>query len=264
MERRKRPSLDRTKPVRSWSAALGTPAGVAPAPDVPRSEEGKPRPRLEDAVARSVELGYRVVDDYIQQGQRAAQRLSEGKLTAEVLTSEVNDLGGRLARYASDFFGAWVELLELAAVGSAVRQSVGTGTVAAAAPPVPPPPARRPANGGMRVAVTAGRPVEVALDFRAERVTGALRAHDLRSADATKPRLSDVQITDEADGGPVLRIRIPDDHPAGAYEGLLIDAATNRPVGSVRLVVSEAPRAARAPRGRRPRRRPSRTGRAGR
>jgi hypothetical protein len=263
MERRKRPSLDRTQPVRSWSAALGTPAGVAPAPDAQRSAEGKPRPRLEDAVARSVELGYRVVDDYIQQGQRAAQRLSEGKLSAEVLSSEVNDLGARIARYASDFFGAWVELLELAAVGSAVRQSAGNGTGDAAAPSVPsPPPARRPANGGMRVAVTAGRPVEVALDFRAERVTGTLRAHELRSADATKPRLSDVRITDEPDGNPVLRIRVPDDHPAGAYEGLLIDAATNRPVGSVRLVVSEAPRGARAPRGRRPRRRPSRKGRA--
>src|SRR4030095_690583 len=97
-DRRTRPSLDRTKPVRSWSAALGTP-GIAPQPST-APEEAKPRPRLEDAVSKSVELGYRVVDDYIQQGQRAAQRLSEGKLTAEVLTSEVNDLGGRIARYA--------------------------------------------------------------------------------------------------------------------------------------------------------------------
>jgi hypothetical protein len=151
--RRTRPSLDRTKPVRSWSAALGTPPAPPPG-DAPK-DDGKPRPRLEDAVARSVELGYRVVDDYIQQGQRAAQRLSEGKLTAEVLTSEVNDLGGRIARYASDFFGAWVELLELAAVGSATRQSAANGMPAAPAASPAPPPARRPAGRGMRVAVTA-------------------------------------------------------------------------------------------------------------
>lgn len=263
--RRTRPPLDRTKPERSWSTALGTPAGATPPAETPKPDDGKPRPRLEDAVARSVELGYRVVDDYIQQGQRAAQRLSEGKLTAEVLTSEVNDLGGRIARYASDFFGAWVELLELAAVGSAARQGAENGAAPAAAstaappPPAPPPPRAR-ASGGMRVAVVAARPVEVSLDFRSDRVTGPLRAHELRAADAKKPRLSDVQITRDPDGASVLRIRVPDGQPEGTYEGLVIDEGTNRPVGSVRLLVSPAPPATRVRRARRPRPRP-RTGR---
>jgi len=261
MERRKRPSLDRTKPVRSWTPASGATASAAPPAATTGSDDAKPRPRFEDAVARSVELGYRVVDDYIQQGQRAAQRLSEGRLSAEVLTSEVNDLGGRIARYASDFFGAWVELLELAAVGSAARQSAGNGPAAPEPPPAPPP-TRKPSNGGLRVAVVASRPVEVALDLRGERVTGTLRVHELRAADPKKPRLSDVKIvSDGPDATPILRVRVPDEHPEGTYEGLLIDEGTNRPVGNVRLVVSGAPRGARAPRARRPRR-PPRTGRA--
>ena len=241
--RKKRPSLDRTQPIRSWSTMLG----AAP-PDGANGTDPAARPRLEDAISRSVELGYRVVDDYIQQGQRAAQRLSEGKLTAEAVASEAQDLSARIARYASDFFGAWVELLELAAVGSAARQ--GVATPAAGSPPPPaaapsPPPDRRPASGtGLRVEVAAARPVEVALDLRPERVTGALRAHDLRSADPRKPRLSDVAIRAD-DGTPVLRIGVPDDHPAGAYEGLLLDEATNRPVGSVRVVLSAPAPAAR-------------------
>ena len=231
-KRKKRPALDRTKPVRSWSTALGAPAA--------EPGDGATRPKLEDAISRSVELGYRVVDDYIQQGQRAAQRMSEGKLTAETVASEAQELSARIARYASDFFGAWVELLDLAAAGSAARQDVATPT--GRTPPSPatpsaPPPDRRPASGhGLRVEVDAARPVEVALDLRPERVTGALRAHELRSADPRKPRLSDVAIR-ETDGTPVLRIGVPDDHPAGAYEGLLLDAATNRPVGSVRIVL---------------------------
>lgn len=250
--RRKRPSLDRTRPVRSWSATLGTPTEQPIAPEPPRTD-GKARPRLEDAVSRSVELGYKVVDEYIQQGQRAAQRLSEGKLTAEVLSSEVNELGGRIARYASDFFGAWVELLELAAVGSAARQN-GTAGTSVPPPEVPAPPAARRPAAGMRVEVHASRPVEVALDLRAERVTGAVRAHELRSAEPGKPRLTDVAVrSDGAGKAAVLRIGVPDDHPAGAYEGLLVDEATNRAVGSVRVVVS-APPGARARRGRRPRR----------
>jgi len=260
--RRKRPSLDRTQPVRSWTATLGSPGGAPPAPVEGPRADAKPRPRLEDAVSRSVELGYKVVDEYIQQGQRAAQRLSEGKLTAEVLSSEVNDLGGRIARYASDFFGAWVELLELAAVGSAARQ--GETTINGSPSPEPePPPARRPAAGGLRVEVQASRPVEVSLDLRSERVTGAIRAHDLRSAEPGKPRLTDVTV--RADGNrraPVLRIGVPDGQPDGVYEGLLIDDATNRPVGSVRVLVSPPPPGARARPGRLRRRRPSRKGRA--
>ena len=256
--RRKRPSLDRTRPVRSWSATLGKAAEQSFTAEPPRAD-GKPRPRLEDAVSKSVELGYKVVDEYIQQGQRAAQRLSEGKLTAEVLSSEVNDLGGRIARYASDFFGAWVELLELAAVGSAARQNevpIAAGTGAPPAAASEPPPARRPAAGGLRVEVHASRPVEVALDLRAERVTGTIRAHELRSAESGKPRLTDVAVrADGAGKAPVLRIGVPDDHPAGAYEGLLVDEGTNRAVGSVRVVVSPPAPGARAPRGRRPRRR---------
>ena len=262
--RRKRPSLDRTRPVRSWSATLGASAEKPIAAEPPRTD-GKPRPRLEDAVSKSVELGYKVVDDYIQQGQRAAQRLSEGKLTAEVLSSEVNDLGGRIARYASDFFGAWVELLELAAVGSAARQNdmqiTGNGAPTAEASSEPPP-SRRAVAGGMRVEVQASRPVEVALDLRAERVTGTIRAHELRSAESGKPRLTDVAVrSDGAGKAPVLRIGVPDDHPAGAYEGLLVDEGTNRAVGSVRVVVSPPP-GARARRGRLPRRPRPGTGRA--
>ncbi len=241
-KRKKRPTLDRTKPVRSLATALGAPST--------HHEERGARPRIEDAISRSVEVGYRVVDDYIQQGQRAAQRMSEGKLTAETIASEAQELSARIARYASDFFGAWVELLDLAAAGSAARQGIATPPAPAPpAEPIPaaPPPDRRPSSGtGLRVQVAAARPVEVALDLRPERVTGALRAHELRSADPRKPRLRDVAVRD-GDGTPVLHIGVPDDHPAGAYEGLVLDAATNRPVGSVRVVLSAPARAVRKP-----------------
>jgi len=238
-KRTKRPSLDRTQPIRSWSTLLGVPGGSGADPADAAAGDGKHPSRLEDAISRSVELGYRVVDDYIQQGQRAAQRMSAGTLTAEAVASEAQDLGGRIARYASDFFGAWVELLDLAAAGSAARQAAPAASApqSGTSPSPEPPPARR-AAAGLRVQVVAARPVEVALDLRPERVSGPLRAHELRSADARKPRLADVTIhADGAGATPVLRIGVPDGHPAGAYEGLLLDEATNRPVGSVRVVL---------------------------
>src|SRR4029453_18205911 len=68
-KRVKRPRLDRTRPMRSWSTLLGVPAGTnrtSPAP------EG--RPQAGDVIARSVELGYRVVDDYIREGRKGDGR----------------------------------------------------------------------------------------------------------------------------------------------------------------------------------------------
>jgi len=243
--RKTRPALDRTRPDRSWSPLLGAGTDAEAIPD------GRKQPRLQDAISRSVDVGYRVVDDYIKQGQRAAQRLSEGKLTAEVMASEVQDLSGRIARYASDFFGAWVELLELATAGSAARQAAATTTESPSATSQPPP--SRSTSERLQVEVAASRPVEVSLDLRPERVTGTLRPHALRSTDPRKPRLTDLTIHPSDGGGaPVLRIGIPDAQPAGTYEGLLIDEATNRPVGSVRVVLRAAPaRARRASRRRR-------------
>jgi hypothetical protein len=231
----KRPALDRTRPNRSWKTVVGK--------DEAASGQGSNagvRPGLETAISRSVELGYRVVDDYLQQGQRTAQRLSEGRLTGEAVVSEVQDVGARIARYASDFFGAWVELLDLAAAGSAARQQAAPPDDGPAAPDGEPPAAPRPAEAAsaIRVEIAAARPTATQLDLRPERMTGPLRAHDLRSADARKPRLRAVCLRAEAANGiPVLRVEIPDHHPAGAYEGLIVDEASNRPVGSLRVVL---------------------------
>jgi hypothetical protein len=69
----------RTQPIRNLST-LFAPGRAAPrtatAP-TNRPATGRACASFGEAVSRSVELGYRVVDDYIQQGQRAAQRLND-------------------------------------------------------------------------------------------------------------------------------------------------------------------------------------------
>src|SRR5438128_27418 len=63
-DRIRRPPLDRTEPIRAWSSLFG--AGP-----------------LNDVVTRSVELGYRVVDEYIRQGQKAAARFGSPSVGAD-------------------------------------------------------------------------------------------------------------------------------------------------------------------------------------
>lgn len=245
-DRRRRPVPERTHPVRSWQQLLG---GAAPraggGASAAEPARGDAAARVTDAVSKSVELGYRVIDDYLRQGQRVARRLSDGRPAPEVWATEIQDLGVRMARYASDFMAAWLELLELTARGGA------SAPMRAPAPPPPPPAATSehepprtakaepPAAARVRVAVRSARPVEVDVDYRPERVTGpAVRVHALRALEPEKPRIETVSFRPGTDAEPaLLTARVPDAQPAGSYEGLLVDEATNRPVGSVRLDV---------------------------
>jgi len=243
-KRIRRPTPARTAPRRDWAPGLGAASRTAAREEADAPPPGGARERIEATVSKSVELGYKVIDEYLQQGQHAAQRLNAGTLTAEAVATEAQDLGTRVARYASDFFGAWMELLELAAAG---RVAQGEPRAPAAPPPppsgsAPAPPAAHPARAThasrLQVELATSRPVRLRLDLHADRIRGAMRAHALRSADPSRGQLQDVACVLEGDA-PVLRVEISAKQRPGSYEGLLVDETTNRPVGSVRVTLEE-------------------------
>jgi len=219
-----RPEPERTHPVRSWSTLFGA----------PERDGGR-----DDVVSRSVDLAYRVVDEYVRQGQKTAQRLSERSYAPEAMARDVQDLTTRMAQYASDFMGLWFELIDMATRGPGARPA------APQAEPAGPPPAAEngaaPAatSAGVRLEVASAQPAEVHLDLRPEAASARLVVHALRAVDPEKPRLTDVVLVPATPNEPVrLRIRVPDDQPAGVYTGLLIDERTSQRVGtlSVRIV----------------------------
>lgn len=233
-ERIRRPPLERTQPIRNWSALFGPPSPGSPPPDGADPTRGRQRGGgLGDVVSRSVELGYRVIDEYIRQGQKAARRLSEGAYGPERWAEDAQDLAQRMAQVASELVGTWFELLERANAGSAAR-------------PTPPAPGARPAQpttaavpgGYVRLAIASAQPLEVLLELRPEAAGRRLVAHALRAPEAWKPRLDEVEFrVDGAGGAPTLHIRVPAHHPPGSYEGLVVDEDTSRPVGVVRVCV---------------------------
>lgn len=238
-ERIRRPEPSRTQPIRNVSTLYG--AGPRPAPEgegaAASARDGAGVGSLGEAVSRSVELGYRVVDEYIRQGQRAAQRLNDRSLGPETITRDVQDLTARMAQYASDFFGVWFEMLELATAGSGARRAgAENGAPAPASAPTPPRAPRDPSGERtrVRVEVTSTRPAEVSLDLIPDAAGRTLVVHALRAVDPEKPRLTDVVLEPGARGGPLtLRVRVPADQPPGVYNGLIIDEQTSRPAGTV-------------------------------
>jgi hypothetical protein len=243
-----RPEPSRTSPFRSWGTLFGLAAGAPPPHDghAGASDETRDAASLGDVVSRSVELGYRVVDDYLRQGERAASRLGGGeRLGPALLAGEAQDFAGRMTRYASDFLGLWLEFLEIAATGRGAAMPMppptSNGHPAPPDAPVPPPatpgaasPAAPAERVRVRVEVVSARPAEVSLELRPDLDALALVVHALRAVDPEKPRIDDVTLRrDGAEGPLTLRIRVPEGHPAGVYNGLIIETATSRPVGTV-------------------------------
>lgn len=251
-ERIKRPKLERNQPIRSWSTLFDVPGAEATQAD------SKPGPAahqahgvsLNDVVSRSVDLGYRVVDEYIRRGQQAARRINERSYDVQAITGDVQELGVRTLQYASDFAALWLDLVQRAATDSALfrPQAAADSTKAPAAddaakedsPRAAPGPAtERVQPVRVKIEVAAAQPTEVTLDLRPDATDCQLIVHALRAVDPDKPRLSDVGIRAGADGEPAtLWIRVPPGQPAGVYSGVIVDGQSSRPVGTLSLRIA--------------------------
>ena len=246
-DRLRRPSLDRTAPLRRVSTLFAPPSG-----DGENARPGARSEGLADVMSRSVELGYRVVDEYIRQGRRAAERLRSRSFSVESLQSDVQDASMRVAQYASEFASVWMDMLRVAAGAGAPRGSARQATQATAPffgerpEPESSPPRRDVTNAvsqpRARIAlqVVSARPTETTLDLRPD-AFGPLLVHALRSADAERPRITDVAYVPATDSGTAtIRVRVPDDLPAGTYSGLLLEPESSRPAGMLNIRVLEA------------------------
>jgi hypothetical protein len=232
-----RPKLDRAGPLRAFSEMFRS------APPGNGNGHGEPQ---DDVVSRSVELGYRVVDDYLRSGQRTAERVGERSAAPAGGLRDFQDLAGRMARYASDLTEIWFQLMDLTTRSSAAASFGANGTAetatapAAAASPVAEPDVAR---AGVHVAIEINslQPVEISLDLRLGSTRSAL-VHALRAADPEKPRLTDVRLHLASGDDPTkLALSIPSDQPAGIYSGLVIDEQTSRPIGTISARVGAEP-----------------------
>ena len=225
-DRIRRPPLDRTEPIRAWSALFGSGPGGS----------------LTDVVSRSVELGYRVIDEYIRQGQRVAERFNDRSYGPETVTGDIQELGARMAQYASDFFGLWLDFMQVVMLGGTLRETSAAEDGARARPAAPGNGAARrtpeaPAPTRVRIEIVSLRPAEVSLDLRPEAAGRPLVAQGLRAVDPAKPKLDDVALEAGPGGELLVRIRVPGDAPPGTYNGVVVDAETSRPLGTLSVRV---------------------------
>jgi hypothetical protein len=274
-KRLKRPELERNRPIRTWGTLFRPPGTGKTEPGGPRSQgdakngvgAGSPSPAetlpfadpgIGRTLADSVDAGYRVINDYIQQGQAMAQAFNPsawGTQGQENVPPDVQQLAQRVMQYGWDFAGVWFEMWQRMAGNSSGWPPPPSGGTngqqppwASPAPqaerprshpPSPPTHAEGPAAGPKRmvVSVVSERRTAATLEWRPGSAA-SLALHALRPEGHTAPPIKDVSI--EADGEHqtlTVKVVVRPTQPPGVYNGMIVDTQSNLPRGTVSVRV---------------------------
>jgi hypothetical protein len=258
--RRKRPELDRFGPIRGFGGVWGPPRdGTVPAENPPKGDTSSP-----SAVSRAVELGYSVIEEYIRQGQAFARGAGSQRGPEGPVAPDPRRLTERMYQYASDLAAVWLEYAQIT-TGQTSLRGTPPGSAPGARPaaphvggfdigsdPAPAHPSGPPPSGagapertsleapGVSIDIVSKRRAEVTVELKPGSAQAVLSAHDLRLRDPQLPRISGVTVDPKpSENRVVVRLEVPDDRPAGTYTGLIVDAVTNLPQGTLSLRVFE-------------------------
>ncbi|OJT22986.1 hypothetical protein BO221_19015 [Archangium sp. Cb G35] len=250
-ERVKKPEPERTQPIRNWNVLFpGTPPRTPPPGGAP-APGGAPPPG--EAVSRGVEMGYRVIEEYLRQGQNVARAMGVPSTGGAPADDGLQNRMGAMLRSFTDFASLWMELMGRMGAGGAAAAPGVTPPVGTAGPfpsggaPVAPEPPKAVAPApqvvpepqavvplGLTLDVDSPRRVEVSLELRPRSSTLPLVVHDLRAPEPDKPRITGVGIECLSEEERViLHLQVPEAHPPGVYSGLIVDERTGLPRGTL-------------------------------
>jgi hypothetical protein len=279
-ERVKRPRPTRTQPIRNFATLFGPGAPGArtgfpfggPIPGGPPpagpGETGRAAPPAGDPISRGVDLGYRVIDAYMREGQKAAQRMWSPYTGSAAPGADVQQRLTAMFRQTADLASMWFDLSQAFGLpgvgGGQVPGSVVAGPFSSGRQPGPAPdaarapepgpapgpgPAPEPDRGPERgiveehpatltVELHSPQPAEVSIDLRPRSAGIPLRVHDLRDVDPDKPRLRGATVVATPDGVRI-HVQVPADQPPGVYSGVILDERTSLPRGVLTVRVRE-------------------------
>lgn len=230
----------RTEPNRNWSTLYRQPHSWGfhtTSAEPPVTAQEKQEPRSENIVSHGVELGYRVVEEHIRQGQHTAQQINNHPPNSHPRTvkSDIQTLIERLARYYTDLGSVWGDLINSLAADPNFLDNLLRPLQPQ---PVPAMHNGTPKNRAATVAieVTSPRPTQVILDLHPGAEGLLLTTPGLHAVDSQKPPLTEVIFEPSIDDGNLcLRIRVPDGHPPGTYTGVIVDREAHVPRGTLSI-----------------------------
>jgi hypothetical protein len=248
--RRRRPPVERTEPARSVNGRrksksernVGSRAGANPS-----GERSKVDAR--ETGYQVINDAYRLIDEYLRQGQRMAESVWLPLTGAETDEKSEFKAPERFMRAMGDMTMAWVELMQQwttsvqpatsqAPAGGTAPFTAGRATRGRSETATTGSSEAKPQARSLRVAVESRGRVEVSVHVADPTNLASLVPSELRPFAADAPTITTVSLDLAApEEAPVLRIRVPDSQPSGAYNGLLVERGTERPRGTISLLV---------------------------
>jgi len=245
-KRAKRPKLERDRPNRSWSTLFG--AASAKDQASPANGPGAAnRPQDRDTLSDSVQLGYRVIEDYLKQSQKVAQTFAPSSSVGGPATGspeEMQQMAQRVMQYGWDFAGLWMEMWTRMGNTSGFRPPMPgtnmdptTGAVGAEPARHGPAPEASPRSAAIFVSVESVLPTMTSVELlpgqSADLVIHALRAE---GHDATPIRDVSIERTND-DARLIVRVVVDADQPPGEYRAQIVEASSNLPRGTLSVRV---------------------------
>ena len=236
-KRAKRPKIDRTEPDRAFKAAFRKPKVQTAAPETAASDGEEPVTGARDASYEALNSGYRIIDEYMRQGQRMAEDFWLPATDATGKAPEHMRMMERFLRSAGDMGSAWLEMMtqwtrpagaDMSPRGTAGPFTAGATNGHAAAEATHP--------SALSIAIESSRRVRVSVDTQGR--LEDIEASPLVSTDRSLPPITTPCVEVEAETGrSILRIAIADEQPPGTYHGVLLNRRTQRPGGTITLQV---------------------------
>ena len=249
-ERVRRPELPRTEPIRSWSTLFGAPGAAAASgaarfgiPGIP-SIPGDPGAASvgPEAVRRGVEMGYRVVDEYMKQGASVANAFSNpSRQGAAESAPDLSKMTERMMQYASDFTSLWYDAMGMmmGTMSAQARPDAGkrpSGDTTSASQPS----AAVLGHSRIILDVKSVQPAEIVVALDGPVYSDALTVEELKPRTG-KSSISGARVepASEAAGPLKVQVHVAADVAPGRYTGAILDAASGKPKGRLTVTISK-------------------------
>jgi len=198
-----------------------------------------------EAVRRGVEMGYRVVDEYMKQGASVANAFSNPNRSRSASSAsgaepDLSKMTERMMQYASDFTSLWYDAMGMM-MGTMSQQARPDATKRPGAEAAPAPEGSSTILGHSRIILdvksTLAAEVIVALD---EPAYLALTVEELKPRTGTSVIAgARVEPATEAHGPLKVRVHVASDVAPGRYTGAILDAASGKPKGRLTVTLSK-------------------------
>lgn len=208
-ERKKKADPERGGPHRDPAGAFGD-AGRAAFDGLRTAGEA-----WREVVERGVRMGYRVVEEQIEQGRKVASSLNDQVYGSGRTRDDVRDITDRVFTSFADMTSRWFDMMGSMASGMAVP---GVGG--------------EPAAGQVAVGVATTRAAKVTLELEAGAGDRALEVDPLAPAKGS----GRLPVEARRDGAATrLVVRVPSESAAATYRGEVREIGSGKPLGTLQV-----------------------------